>query len=101
MAGAFARVGDQTSGHGPYPPNKLAGPGSADVTIEGVGAALVGDGTVTPCVAPNSPTLDGKITQGSPTATANGKAIARIGDPLSCGCIIMGGGNTVGAGSNA
>ena len=39
--------------------------------------------------------------EGSPTATANGKAIARIGDSLSCGCIILGGGNTVGAGSNA
>ena len=101
MAGAFARVGDQTSGHGPYPPNVLGGPGSSNVLIEGVPAALVGDGTVLPCMAPNSPTLDGKITQGSPTATANGKAIARIGDPLSCGCIILGGGNTVGAGSNA
>ena len=59
MAGAFARVGDQTSGHGPYPPNTLGGPGSSDVLIEGVPAALVGDGTVTPCIAPNSKDLDG------------------------------------------
>ena len=101
MAGAFARVGDQTSGHGPYPPNVLGGPGSSNVLLEGVPAALVGDGTAAPCVAPNSPVLNGTITAGSPTASANGKAIARIGDQLSCGCIIMGGGNTVGAGSNA
>ena len=101
MAGSFARVGDQTSGHGPYPPNVLGGPGSSDVLIEGVPAALVGDGTVTPCIAPNSKDLDGVIMEGSPTASANGKAIARIGDPLSCGCIILGGGNTVGAGSGA
>ena len=101
MAGAFARVGDQTSGHGAYPPNVLGGPGSPDVLIEGVPAALVGDGTVSPCVAPNHSPKTGVIQDGSPTATANGKKIARIGDPLSCGCIILGGGNTVGAGSNA
>jgi len=100
MAGAMARVGDQTSGHGPYPPNKLAGPGSPDVTIEGVPAALVGDGTVVPCSAPYNPTLDGKIKEGSPTVSANGKPIARIGDMLTCGCMIVGGGNTVGGGAN-
>ena len=101
MAGAFARVGDQTSGHGPYPPNTLGGPGSSDVIIEGVPAAGSEMCIRDRCVAPNSTTLDGVIMDGSPTATANGKKIARIGDPLSCGCIILGGGNTVGAGSNA
>ena len=100
MAGAFARVGDQTSGHGPYPPNTLGVPGSSDVLIEGVPAALVGDGTAAPCVAPNSPVLNGTITAASPTVTADGKAIARIGDMLSCGCMITGGGNTVGGGAN-
>tara|TARA_R100000234_G_C4985343_1_gene172960 strand:- start:646 stop:951 length:306 start_codon:yes stop_codon:yes gene_type:complete len=100
MAGSFARVGDQTTGHGPYPPNTLGGPGSPTVFIEGVAAALVGDGTATPCVAPNSPTLNGVIIQGSPTVQATGKAIARIGDMLSCGCMIVGGGNTVGGGAN-
>ena len=100
MAGSFARVGDQTSGHGPYPPNVLGGPGSSTVTIEGVPAALVGDGTAAPCVAPNSPVLNGTITAGSPTVTADGKAIARIGDMLSCGCMITGGGNTGGGGAN-
>ena len=69
MAGAFARVGDQTSGHGPYPPNTLGGPGSSDVLIEELPAALVGDGTTVPCVAPNSPTLNGVIMEGSPTAS--------------------------------
>ena len=100
MAGSFARVGDQRSGHGPYPPIVLGGPGSSTVTIEGGPAALVGDGTAAPCVAPNSPVLNGTITAGSPTVTADGKAIARIGDMLSCGCMITGGGNTVGGGAN-
>ena len=100
MAGSFARVGDQTSGHGPYPPNVLGGPGSSTVTIEGVPAALVGDGTAAPCVAPNSPVLNGTITAGSPTVTADGKAIARIGDMLSWGGMITGGGNTGGGGAN-
>jgi len=101
MAGSMARVGDQTSGHGPYPPNVLAGPGASTVMLEGKPAALVGDGTVSPCIAPNSPVLTGTIIQGSPTATAMGKPIARIGDMLSCGCMITGGGGTVGAGSGA
>ena len=43
---------------------------------------------------------DGKIQEGSPTVTADGKAVARIGDSLTCGCIIVGGGNTVGGGAN-
>jgi len=34
--------------------------------------------------------------------TINGdlQPVARIGDTLSCGCTIMGGGNTVGGGAN-
>ena len=34
--------------------------------------------------------------------TINGdlQPVARIGDTLECGCMIMGGGNTVGAGAN-
>ena len=101
MAGSMARVGDQTSGHGPYPPNVLGGPGAPSVMLNGVAAAVVGDGTVSPCVAPNSPVLTGTILAGSPTAKAEGKAIARIGDMLSCGCMITGGGASVGAGSGA
>ena len=101
MAGSFARVGDQTTGHGPYPPNVLGPPGSPTVMIEGKPAAIVGGGTVSPCVAPNSPVLTGVITQGSPTAQAGGVAIARIGDMLSCGCMIVGGGATTGAGAKA
>ena len=101
MAGSMARVGDQTSGHGPYPPNVLGGPGAPSVMLNGVAAAVVGDGTVSPCVAPNSPVLTGTILAGSPTAMAEGKAIARIGDMLSCGCMITGGGASVGAGSGA
>ena len=101
MAGSFARVGDQTTGHGPYPPNVLGPPGSPTVQIEGKAAAIVGGCTVSPCVAPNSPPLTGIILAGSPTATAGGVAIARIGDMLSCGCMIVGGGATTGAGANA
>ena len=101
MAGSMARVGDQTSGHGPYPPNVLGGPGAPSVMLNGAPAAVVGDGTVLPCMAPNNPPLTGVIQDGSPTATAEGKKIARIGDMLTCGCMITGGGQTVGAGSNA
>ena len=101
MAGAIARVGDMTSGHGPYPPNFLGGSGhSTTVTVEGKPAALLGGGTVLPCMAPNNPDRNGIIQEGSPTVTADGKAVARIGDSLTCGCMIVGGGNTVGGGAN-
>ena len=46
-----------------------------------------------------------KVNSGSPTMkvmTINGdlQPVARIGDTLECGCMIMGGGNTVGGGVN-
>ena len=56
-----------------------------------------------------TPTPPGKqppeINKGSPTVkvlTVNGdyQPVARIGDTLTCGCTIMGGGNTVGGGAN-
>ena len=51
------------------------------------------------------PTPPPKVNSGSPTMkvmTINGdlQPVARIGDTLSCGCMIMGGGNTVGGGAN-
>ena len=100
MAGAIARVGDRTSGHGAYPPNVLAGPGSPNVFIEGKPVALQGDGTVITCNAPYHSPLTGIVNSGSPTITANGKPVARIGDTLTCTCMIVGGGNTVGSGAN-
>ena len=59
-------------------------------------------GSPSPSPAPTPPP---KIVSGSPTVkvmTVNGdlQPVARIGDTLSCGCTIMGGGNTVGGGAN-
>ena len=55
--------------------------------------------------SPSSAPVNPKVNSGSPTMkvmTINGdlQPVARIGDTLDCGCMIMGGGNTVGGGAN-
>ena len=110
MAGAMAREGDMLSGHGSFPPHPFPVGGSIakDAFIEGVKILCVGsiDTAHPPSVSPSdAPDPPPKIDKGSPTVTVmtvNGdlQPVARIGDTLSCGCTIMGGGNTVGGGAN-
>ena len=111
MAGSFAREGDMLSGHGSFPPHPFpVGQSLAKATyIEGIKVLCVDsiNNAHSPSPSPGTiPTGGSVITEGSPTAKVlctdgQMRAVARIGDSLSCGCKIMGGGNTVGAGSNA
>ena len=114
MAGAFAREGDMLSGHGSFPPHPFpVGQSLAKATyIEGIKVLCLDSinnaHSSSPSPTPGATLSTGgsKITTGSPTAKVlctdgQMRAVARIGDELSCGCKIMGGGNTVGAGSNA
>ena len=107
MAGSYAREGDMTTGHGSFVPS-IFQPGSSlcqKATIEGKPML-----TVDVIVAshrsptPSTPITDGKIIQGSPTCKVKCddgvfRAVARIGDALSCGCKIVGGAKTVGGGA--
>jgi len=110
MAGAIAREGDMLSGHGSFPPHPfpIGGSIAKDAFVEGIKMLCVGSidtahpGSPSPSSAPSPPP---KVATGSPTMlvlTINGdlQPVARIGDTLDCGCMIMGGGNTVGGGAN-
>ena len=109
MAGAYAREGDMLSGHGSYPPHPFpVGQSLAKATyIEGKKVLCVDsiDTTHPGSPSPNSPpSPPPKIITGSPTCDVmcfDGqlRAVARIGDSLSCGCKIMGGGTLTGGGS--
>ena len=103
----MAREGDMTTGHGSYPPAVFL-PGSSlcqKATIEGkpmltVDVIVASHGSPTP----STPITNGKIIQGSPTCKVKCddgvfRAVARIGDSLSCGCKIVGGAKTVGGGA--
>ena len=107
MAGSMAREGDMTTGHGSYPPAVFL-PGSSlcqKAQIEGkpmltVDVIVASHGSPTP----STPITNGKIIQGSPTCKVKCddgvfRAVARIGDSLSCGCKIVGGAKTVGGGA--
>ena len=108
MAGSMAREGDQTTGHGSFAPSIFL-PGSSlcqKATIEGkpmltVYAKCAPHGSPSP-----SPAIVGTIIEGSPTSLVKCddgvyRKVARIGDSLDCGCKIVGGAKTVGAGANA
>ena len=113
MAGSMAREGDMTTGHGSYPPAIFL-PGSSlcqKAQIEGKPMLTVG-ARCGPHTSPSpNPTLGeggslGYIIQGSPTSLVTcddgvKRKVARIGDALDCGCKIVGGAKTVGAGANA
>ena len=111
MAGAFAREGDMLSGHGSFPPHPFpVGQSLAKATfIEGVKVLCVDSINNAHSTSPSPgaiPSGGSVIKEGSPTAKVlctdgQMRAVARIGDELTCGCTIMAGGNTVGAGSNA
>ena len=108
MAGSMAREGDQTTGHGSFAPSIFL-PGSSLcqlAQIEGkpmltVDVIVASHGSPSP-----SPAIIGTIIEGSPTSLVTcddgvKRKVARIGDALDCGCKIVGGAKTVGAGANA
>ena len=94
----MAREGDQTTGHGSFAPSIFL-PGSSLcqlAQIEGKPMLTV-DAYCGPHTSPSN---------GSPTSLVKCddgvyRKGARIGDSLDCGCKIVGGAKTVGAGANA
>ena len=107
MAGSMAREGDQTTGHGSFAPSIFL-PGSSlcqIAQIEGKPMLTV-DAKFAPHGSPSpSPAIIGTIIEGSPTSLVKCddgvyRKVARIGDSLDCGCKIVGGAKTVGAGAN-
>ena len=110
----MAREGDQTTGHGSYTPAIFL-PGSSLcqlAQIEGKPMLTV-NARCGPHTSPSngSPTMGeggilGFIIEGSPTCEVTcddgvKRKVARIGDSLDCGCMIVGGATTVGGGANA
>ena len=90
------RVGDKTTGHSSYRP-RAAIVGSPDVFVNNIAVNRVGDGWAphgaSPAFRGDPHPGEGNHTTsaGSGTVFANGKAVARIGDPVE--------GDTIGAGS--
>lgn len=93
---AVARKGDMCTGHGDFPPRPSA-TGSANVIIEGAAAHCVGDGWESHCNSKPS-CHGGSLSAGSGSVMVNGKALGRVGDPISCGSAVAGGALTVFAG---
>jgi len=92
----ITRVGDKTTGHSSYRPRAAIG-GSPDVFVNNIAVNRVGDGWAphgaSPAFRGDPHPGEGNHTTsaGSGTVFANGKAVARIGDPVA--------GDTIGAGS--
>lgn len=90
------RVATKTSmstGHGDWPPRPTA-EWSPDVYAEGLNVHRVGDTWVTHCNTKGQCHV-GATSGGSHTVYCNGKQVARIGDPVSCGETIATGRATV------
>jgi len=91
-----ARISDQCSGHGTFPPRPATG-GSGDVFAEGLGVQRVGDAWAVHC-NPVPVCHGGSLGAGSATVFANGKPLGRVGDPIDCGSSVASGASSVFAG---
>lgn len=89
---AATRLNDQCTGHGCFPPRANTS-ASSNVIINGKGAHRQGDSWATHCCGP--PCHGGSTSSGSPSVFVNGKAKARIGDPVDCGSAIAAGSSNV------
>ncbi|MDL2289087.1 PAAR domain-containing protein [Oscillospiraceae bacterium OttesenSCG-928-F05] len=92
MPGA-TRLGDYNTGHGGFPPVPLI-TASSDVLINGIGAGRAGD-MYPPHTDPSPETDTDSISAGSATVFINGRAAARIGDPIDNGGTVADGSGNV------
>lgn len=96
MAQGIALLGDTTTGHGCFPPR----PGSAaygsscNVFVNNIPVHCVGDAWNDHSCG-NTTHSGTSVATGSSTIKAGGKAVARIGDLISCGDAIAGGSGNV------
>jgi uncharacterized Zn-binding protein involved in type VI secretion len=82
-----ARLGDSTSEAG-----AVVGPGASHVLINGLPAAVAGDGHVCGHPAPHPPTV---FLKGSSTVLICGRGALRVGDSAACGASIVSGASNV------
>lgn len=88
MSAAVARLGDMSSGHGPYPPrpNITASP---NVFANMLPVHRQGDQWAVHCGPKHC--HPGILASGSPTVFANGQQVGRINDPVACGDVVASG----------
>ncbi len=93
---AVSRLGDQCTGHAGFPPRPSTS-ASPDVFVNGIAAHRQGDSWAVHCNP--TPSCHGSSLQaGSSSVFVNGKALARIGDPVACGSSVAQGSPNVFAG---
>lgn len=93
---AVSRLGDTCTGHGAWPPRPSTG-ASANVFVDGIAAHRQGDAWASHC-NPTPSCHASVLAAGSASVFANGKQLARIGDPVACGSAVAQGSPTVFAG---
>lgn len=83
---AVNREGDQSTGHGCFPPTPNVAENCSTVFVNNKPLAVVGSQFAThSCGDTVHPQSGRTVTMGSGTVFAENKAVARIGDPISCG----------------
>ncbi len=93
MKSPAALEGDLCTGHDDFPPR----PGKASnsgVYVNGKAVHVQGDKWNTHCNS-RPRCHDGIVVGGSQSVLVNGKPLARVGDPISCGSKIAGGSGSV------
>lgn len=94
---AVSRLGDNCTGHGCWPPRPSTG-ASPDVFVNGIAAHRQGDAWAAHTCPAIPETHASVLAAGSATVFANGKQLARIGDPVACGSNVAAGSANVFAG---
>lgn len=94
---AVSRLGDTCTGHGCWPPRPSTG-ASPNVRVNGIAAHRQGDAWAAHTCPAIPETHASVLAAGSATVFANGKQLARIGDPVACGSSIAQGSANVFAG---
>jgi len=94
---AVSRLGDTCTGHGCWPPRPSTG-ASPNVFINAIAAHRQGDAWAAHTCPAIPETHASVLAAGSATVFANGKQLARIGDPVACGSSIAQGSANVFAG---
>lgn len=89
----IATITSVSTGHADWPP-RMTPDGSSDVFAEGLGVHRQGDSWEIHCNTQNQ-CHKGVTARGSATVYCNGRQVARIGDPISCGDAIATGRETV------
>lgn len=94
---AVSRLGDNCTGHGCWPPRPSTG-ASPNVFVNGLKVHRQGDAWAAHTCPTIPETHASVLAAGSATVFANGKQLARIGDPVACGSSVAQGSANVFAG---